>query len=328
MAGEFSLIDQYFKLPVVNRTVGVNQVFLGIGDDCALLDVPAGTRLAVSKDMLIEHRHFFADVDPQSLGHKTLAVNLSDLAAMGATPLGCFLGLGLPKVNDQWLSAFAKGFHALSQASNCPLLGGDTVQTPHDISLSVTVLGYVPREQPALVRHAAKLADDIWVSGELGAADLAYRIRADQLPQYKFLAGQVNAALDWPTPRLALGQALLGVAHAAIDISDGLLQDLNHILQASHVGARLYEPLLPIAPTLLEVSADIRQNAVLSGGEAYELCFTAPITMRAQIQNIALQINVPLTRVGQIVDTPGISVFDQSHHLIVQKAMGFEHFSN
>lgn len=352
MPSEFELIDRYFKRPAAQQIAAADQAILGIGDDCALLDVPPGMRLAVSKDMLIEHRHFFSDVDPQSLGHKALAVNLSDLAAMGAQPLGCLLGLGLPRVDDSWLNAFAKGFLDLAVASGCPLIGGDTVKTPHDISLSVTVLGYVPQAQPALLRHAAQVSDDIWVSGFLGAADLAYRIRAglisvsqapiDQVPMGQLRSetasegnvylnqthlDQVNQALDWPTPRLHLGQALLGIAHAAVDISDGLLQDLNHILQASHVGAILHEPLMPAAPAFLQVSAAVRQRAILSGGDTYELCFTAPVSVRSKIIAIAKQNGVQLTRIGQIVEAQGIAIFDQHNRLITPTASGFDHFS-
>jgi thiamine-monophosphate kinase len=281
------------------------------------------------------------------LGHKTLAVNLSDLAAMGAQPLGCLLGLGLPSVDDAWINAFAKGFLDLAAASGCPLIGGDTVKTPHDISLSVTVLGYVPQAQPALLRQAAQVSDDIWVSGFLGAADLAYRIRAGlfnihlaptgQLQSETASVGkvhlnqthvdQVNRALDWPTPRLQLGQALLGLAHAAVDISDGLLQDLSHILQARHVGAILYEPLLPAASALLQVSPAVRQSALLSGGDTYELCFTAPVSARTKITEIAKQQVVQLTRVGQIVEAQGISIFDEHNRLITPDASGFDHFS-
>jgi thiamine-monophosphate kinase len=357
MTGEFALIDHYFKQPAVQQLVAAGQSVLGIGDDCAMLDVPPGMRLAVSKDMLIEHRHFFSNVDPQSLGHKTLAVNLSDLAAMGAKPIGCLLGLGLPRVDDAWLSAFSKGFLDLALSAGCPLIGGDTVKTPNDISLSVTVLGAVPQTQSALLRHAAQVFDDIWVSGVLGAADFAYRIRAglfdlSHMPsgqatsekvslnefsvnQVMFeptridstLLDQVNKALDWPTPRLQLGQALLGMAHAAVDISDGLLQDLSHILQASHVGAILYEPLLPAASALLKVSPEVRRHAILSGGDTYELCFTAPQSVRLQLLEIAQQTGVQLTRVGQIVEAPGISIFDQNNRLVKADALGFDHFS-
>jgi thiamine-monophosphate kinase len=342
MSSEFALIDRYFKQPAAQQLAAAGKSVLGIGDDCALLDVPPGMRLAVSKDMLIEQRHFFSDVDPRSLGHKTLAVNLSDLAAMGAKPLGCLLGLGLPRVDDAWLSAFSKGFLDLALATGCPLVGGDTVKTPHDITLSVTVLGCVPQAQPALLRHAAQVSDDIWVSGVLGAADLAYRIRAglmgidhtaidqaaiDQAAIDQTTLDQLNKALDWPTPRLQLGQALLGLAHAAVDISDGLLQDLNHILKASDVGAILYEPLLPVASALLQFSTAVRQRAALSGGDTYELCFTAPLSERARLITIAQHMNIQLTRVGQVVQTPGIAIFDQNNRLIKPVASGFDHFS-
>lgn len=324
MAGEFAIIDQYFKS---GGTDPSDQTVLGIGDDCALLNVPQDMRLAVSKDMLIEHRHFYADVDPQSLGHKTLAVNLSDLAAMGAKPLGCFLGLGLPHINPAWLSGFAKGFLELCARFECPLLGGDTVKTPHDITLSVTILGVIPKATPALVRSAAQVGDDIWVSGQLGAADLAYRIREGMLPHYAHWLPDVLPALNWPTPRVELGQALRGVAHAAIDISDGLLQDLQHVLTASQVGACIAEDQLPAVPVLNHVDPALRRQSLLSGGDVYELCWTAPASQRERLQSMAQTLNVALTRIGHIVDQKGLTVLDSQHRPVDVEQAGFDHFA-
>src|SRR5690606_27395016 len=231
LASEFDLIARYFTRPA---PAGM----LGVGDDCALFPAPAGMHIATSTDLLIQGRHFFPDVDPAALGHKALAVNLSDLAAMGARPIGCVLGLALPQASESWLAGFAQGFHGLADRHGCPLMGGDTTRSPHDLAISVTVFGAVAPER-ALRRDAARAGDDIWVSGALGAADVAYRLLDGQLPADPQRLAATRRALEWPEPRVALGQALGGLARAAIDISDGLLQDLAHVLEASGVGAHL-----------------------------------------------------------------------------------------
>ena len=239
--GEFELIRRFFERPAA-----AGRARLGIGDDCALLDVPGGESLAVSTDMLVEGRHFFPDVDPEALGHKALAVNLSDLAAMGARPLGFTLALALPAADEAWLEAFSRGLFALADAQGCELVGGDTTRGP--LALCVTVHGTVP---PALAlrRDGARAGDDLWVSGALGAAALAVerRLRGEPVP-----AGAL-ARLDRPEPRVALGLGLRGLARAAIDLSDGLAGDLGHVLARSSaaagvpLGAALERDALPVA---------------------------------------------------------------------------------
>lgn len=318
MASEFDLIDRYFK-----RAAPPDM--LGVGDDCALFGVPPGMRVATSTDLLIEGRHFFPDVDPRALGHKSLAVNVSDLAAMGAKPIGCLLGLALPEAREPWLAAFAEGFHAMAQAAGCPLIGGDTTGNPGVLAISVTVFGAV-RPEAALRRDGARVGDDIWVSGALGDADIAYRLLSGQMPMDDALLGRTRPALEWPQPRFVLGQALAGVAHAAIDISDGLLQDLGHILKASGVGARLCLGDIPVSAALAQVPSARVRHAVLAGGDAYELCFTASATRADAIRAIGAQAGVPVTRIGAIEAGGGLTVLDADGRALPELPRGFDHF--
>ncbi len=318
MASEFDLIARYF-------TRAAPADMLGVGDDCALFSVQAGEQVATSTDLLIEGRHFFPDVDPKSLGHKSLAVNLSDLAAMGARPIGCVLGLALPRVDEPWLAAFAEGFHELAQAHACPLIGGDTTRSQNDLVISVTIFGAVaPRH--ALRRSAALVGDDIWVSGSLGAADVAYRLLDDQLPSDPVRLAATRRALEWPTPQVALGLALVGIAHAAIDISDGLLQDLGHILKASEVGACLQYENLPLAPELHGLPEEIQRRAILGGGDVYQLCFTAASSDRDRVLAAAHRAGARVTAVGQIVAASGLVVLDIQGEPIPALPRGFDHF--
>jgi len=318
VASEFELIARYF-----NRAAP--QGLLGVGDDCALFPAPAGEEVATSIDLLLEGRHFFSDVDPRALGHKSLAVNLSDLAAMGARPIGCVLGLALPRLDEAWLAAFAQGFHDLAAAHGCPLIGGDTTRSAHDIAISVTVFGSVPAAT-ALRRAGARAGDDIWVSGELGAADIAYRLLDGQHPADPPLLAATRAALEWPEPQVALGLALRGIAHAAIDISDGLLQDLGHILAASGVGACLWYASLPAAAALDGLAEPRRRQALLGGGDVYQLCFTAPAARRADVAQAARQAGVRVTRVGEITAGPGLAVRDAEGRPLAGLPRGFDHF--
>jgi thiamine-monophosphate kinase len=318
VASEFDLIDRYFKR---KAPAGM----LGVGDDCALFAVPAGMHVATSTDLLIEGRHFFADVDPRALGHKSLAVNVSDLAAMGAQPIGCLLGLALPRVHEPWLAAFADGFHAMALAAGCPLIGGDTTGNPGALAVSVTVFGAVD-PQAALRRDAARPGDDIWVSGVLGEADIAYRLLSGQMPADDALLARTRAALEWPQPRHALGQALAGLAHAAIDISDGLLQDLGHILRASGVGARLRMDDLPVSPALAGLPADRVRHAVLAGGDVYELCFTAPAAHGDAIRAAAAHAGVAVSRIGIIDADAALVVLDADGAPLSDLPRGFDHF--
>ncbi len=319
MASEFDLIDRYFKRPA---PAGM----LGVGDDCALFGVPAGMQVATSTDLLIEGRHFFPDVDPCALGHKALAVNVSDLAAMGARPIGCLLGLALPKVEPAWLAAFAQGFHALAEASGCPLIGGDTTGSALGVAISVTVFGAVAPDQ-ALRRDGARPGDVVWVSGVLGAADIAYRLLSGQMPPDAALLAATRRALEWPQPRYTLGQALAGLANAAIDISDGLLQDLGHVLKASGVGAELRRADLPVAPGLEGVDPARLRHALLGGGDVYELCFTAAPERSDGVRAAAARVGVPVTAIGRITAASTLTVLDPHGQPEHDLPHGFDHFS-
>ena len=319
--GEFELIRRYFQRQRPARA----DVPLGIGDDCALLQPAPGQQLAVSTDMLVEGRHFLSTVDPAALGHKALAVNLSDLAAMGAEPLGFTLALALPQADEAWLAGFAHGLFELADAHGCELVGGDTTRGP--LNLCITVLGQVPPGQ-ALRRAAAQVGDDIYVSGQLGDARLALEVFRGAVALDAAAFGRVRARLERPTPRLALGLALRGVAHAAADVSDGLSGDLGHILRASGVGAQLHGEAL-----LSTCSADLRGRGethaltcALSGGDDYELVFTAPPTARAAVQAAAAQVGTPVTRIGRITAQPGLRVVNASGQAMARPA-SFDHFA-
>ncbi len=321
--GEFTLIDRYFKRPLRS---GAALGAVGVGDDAAILPVKAGHHLVVCKDVLVQGRHFFPDVSPHSLGHKSLAVNLSDLAAMGATPIACLLGLALPTVNEAWLASFANGLHQLADQYDCPLVGGDTVASESGILISVTALGLLPHDQPGLLRSAAQVDDDIWISGPLGAPDIALQILNGSLDDPHDRLSVIRATLESPEPRVVLGQQLLGVAHASIDISDGLTQDLGHLLKASGVGAVLEVDGLPIHPALTSFEPSVVEQAVLHGGDVYELCFTAAVSRRARIEAIGQSLGLSLVRVGQIRLNPGL--FGQTQGRLVELASkGFDHFS-
>jgi thiamine-monophosphate kinase len=332
VTSEFDLISRFFKRPV---PAGM----LGGGDDCALLRITPGMELATSKDLLLEGRHFFPDVDPYTLGHKSLAVSLSDLAAMGAKPVACLLGLALPSFDEAWVARFADGFYAQADLHGCALIGGDTTRSERGVAISVTVFGEVDPAQ-TMRRNAARVGDDIWVSGQLGAADVAYRLLAgtliDENPLAKKSRGlfgldgslleQTRAALETPSPRVFLGRRLAAHVHAAIDISDGLLQDLGHILQASGVGARIEEALLPVHPALQYLPYADRRHAALAGGDVYELCLTAAVDQRESIERIGLEAGVMLTRIGQVVAATTLQVFDQAGESIHPLPQGFDHF--
>ena len=288
---EFDLIARYFDRPA-------RRARLGVGDDCALLAPSADRVLAVSTDMLVAGRHFFEDADPSSLGWKTLAVNLSDLAAMGATPLAFTLALALPTVDEAWLEAFSEGLFDCASRFDCELVGGDTTRGP--LTLSVTVFGEVDEAQ-ALRRDRARPGDDVWVSGSLGRAALALR-RASEARDgpVKQCAPTLRTALDRPVPRVMLGRGLLGIAHAAIDVSDGFAQDLGHLVAASRVGAEVWVDQVPFGEELKPLPRDERERLALAGGDDYELCFTAPHSAREAVQAVAGAADTHVTRVGRI----------------------------
>lgn len=308
MPSEFDLIARFFSRPAANAV-------LGVGDDCALLTPTPGHTLAVSTDMLVAGRHFFPDADPEALGHKALAVNLSDLAAMGATPRWALLALALPAADEAWLAAFSRGLYTLADVHGVALVGGDTTRGP--LNISITVLGEVAADK-ALRRDAAQVGDDIWVSGELGGAALALAHLKGEI-DLGIHAEACLQRLHRPTPRLALGRALSGVAHAAIDISDGLLADLAHILERSGVGAEIELSRLPLAPAFAAFPERV-VSCALAGGDDYELCFTAPENLRDHIEALGA------TRVGEITAQSGCRVRDANGQPLTVATAGFDHF--
>lgn len=323
--GEFDLIARYFTRPVRHAA-------LGVGDDCALLAPRPGMQLAISSDMLVEGRHFFADVDPEALGHKALAVNLSDLAACGAKPLAFTLALALPRVDESWLAGFSKGLLALADAHGCELVGGDTTQGP--LNICITVFGEVPAGQ-ALLRSGARAGDDIYVSGTLGDARLALEALFGHIHLPDELLAQARQRLERPTPRVALGLALRGIASSAMDVSDGLLGDFGHILKASGVGAciRTDETIKLIAASAFPSSATgqfdqkLLQQCTLAGGDDYELLFTAPPQHQAAVAAAAAQSQTAVTCIGQVEAAPGLRLVDAQGMPVENRFASFDHFA-
>ena len=282
---EFEVIRRYFdRAP--------NSALLGVGDDCAILRPNAGLELAVTTDMLVEGRHFTPDADPRALGHKSLAVNLSDLAAMGAAPRWALLAIGLPSVDEAWLERFSAGLFALAERFGVELVGGDTTRATSR-TITIVALGEVPASV-ALYRSGARAGDDIWVSGELGGAALALH-----RPQIKEAARRLHE----PEPRVELGERLRGLAHSAIDVSDGLVGDLGHIVERSQLGARLHYERIPRPKVFAGLGdPDLERDCVLSGGDDYELVFTAAVEQRDALASLARDIDLPLSRIGSMVE--------------------------
>ena len=315
--GEFELIERHFvRAP--------RRADLGPGDDCALLRVADGQQLAVSCDMLVEGRHFLPTVSAERLGHKALAVNLSDLAACGAEPLAFTLALALPSGDDRFAAALARGLFALADRHGIELVGGDTTGGP--LNLCVTVFGQVPTGQ-ALLRSGARPGDALWVSGELGAARLALEVFRGScaLPAADFEAAR--RAMECPEPRVALGLALRGVASAAIDLSDGLLGDLGHVLRRSGVGAVVELPALPRGAALAAQPRALQHDCLLHGGDDYELLFTAPPDRAPAVQDAARRAGVAVTRIGTLRAAPGLVVVDEEGREQAMAARGFDHFT-
>ena len=369
MLSEFDLIRRYFIRP----SASLDRVDLGIGDDCALLTPGPGMRFAISTDMLVEGRHFFAGAAARSLGHKSLAVNLSDLAAMGAKPVAFTLALALPAPDPDWLSDFSAGLFALADQHDCTLIGGDTTRGP--LTICITVFGELPASVRAgsrlgsaptdardcaaatnsravmgpgatMLRSAALPGDDLWISGTLGDARLALAAmrrepvdrnvgasstahpcrQAGPLLLDERQMAQALLRLHEPTPRVALGIALLGIAHAAIDISDGFTGDLGHILAASHCGATVNVDALPAGPVLAIQSAAVRRAWTLAGGDDYELCFTAPGHSRARVLAAGEAAGTPVARVGRIDAESGLRLLDASDAPLPGCPDSFDHF--
>ena len=317
---EFNFIEQYLI-----KNQGDSSVLLGIGDDAAIVRPRPDWDLCISSDMLLAGRHFFVDTKPEDLAHKVLSVNLSDMAAMGAVPKWVLLSVALPVLDKDWLKSFCNRFYALCDEYGVSLIGGDT--TKGDWVFNVTIFGEVPKGR-GLLRCAAREGDDVWVSGRLGsaAAALQHLFGNFVLPQAVFR--QCEQALLRPTPRVGLGQSLLVEAHAAQDISDGLIQDLGHILDASGAGAEIFWQDIPVLPELRDcLSSKQLHQCVLAGGDDYELLFTADAGRRGQIEALAWQCGVPVSRIGRVVAGKGIRILDEEGGQIALEKYGFDHFA-
>jgi thiamine-monophosphate kinase len=317
--GEFDLIERFFKHPARRSP-------LGVGDDCALLAPAPGMQLAVTSDMLVEGRHFLSTVDPARLGHKALAVNLSDLAACGAAPLAFTLALSLPQADEAWLAPFARGLLALAGEHGCELVGGDTTRGP--LTICITAFGEVPQGQ-ALLRSGARPGDELWASGSVGDSRLALEVFRGRLAVPGTVFDAARTRMEQPQPRVALGLALRGIASAAIDVSDGLLGDLGHVLAASGVGARID---VAAAAGLLAAPAGLfdfehRLELVLAGGDDYELLFTAPAPSRDAVLAAAAQAGVAVTRIGAIEADAGTRLVDPRGRLLDRRYASFDHFA-
>ena len=297
--GEFDLIERFFKQRSVDRPNSA--IALGIGDDCALINSSNNHQMAISTDMLVEGRHFLVGADPYLLGRKCLAVNLSDLAAMGASPVGFTLAIAMPEVKVNWLESFSNGLWDMANEHDCQLIGGDTTAGP--LTISITIFGHVPKDQ-SLKRNQAQVGDDIWVSHQVGDA----RLSLGALRQEWALSAQefsaVSQRMHNPTPRTELGKHLVGLAHAAIDISDGLLGDLSHILHQSSVSADILIDQVPGSKTLNSKSIELQRLCKLTGGDDYELCFTAASQQASKIETLAAHLGLTLTKIGSITQQP------------------------
>ncbi len=317
---EFALIRRYFSQLTHSRA----DVLLGIGDDAALTRAPSGCLLATSVDTLVCGVHFLETVSPEALGHKALAVNLSDLAAMGAEPAWVTLALTLPRIDDQWLDGFARGFSRLAQAHKVQLIGGDTTRGP--LSLTVQVQGFVP-EGLALRRDTARVGDDIYVTGTLGDAALGlFRLQHGQTDEPG--TGDLVMRLERPQPRVAAGLALRELAHSAIDLSDGLAADLGHILDASGVGARVELAHLPCCVAVADAMRSRGDwSLAVAGGDDYELCLTAPVESRPVLAELSHNLDLPITRIGRVEAEPGLRWYDDAGQPWQPDHGGYDHFT-
>lgn len=328
-AGEFQIIEKFFTY----QTFGAWKS-QGVGDDCAIIDTGAG-RIAVTCDMMALGTHFLPDADPEDVGYKALAVNLSDLAAAGAVPRAFFLSIGLPRRDDGWLADFSRGLMKLARESGCALLGGDTTRTPEvqgrhaPVTISITAMGDLPAGM-GLTRKGAKPGDDIWVSGTVGDAYAALKCRWGAWSVMPDLEPELFARMDRPTPRIALGQALLGAASAAADISDGLLADLGHILERSGVSAEIEWEKIPTSVALQSMTPARQHEAALAGGDDYELIFTAPPSSAERIYEAGLLSGTPVTRIGCVIErtSRAVTVRTPDGLPVLLVTEGFDHFRN
>lgn len=314
---EFNLIARYFT-----RTT--KQTDLSVGDDAALISISVGHQLAISADMSVVGTHFYANASPYDIGWKSLAVNVSDMAAMGAMPKWATLSISLPQIDEAWMSAFSRGFFACAEAFNVDLIGGDTTRGP--LNIAVQIMGEIPIGQ-ALTRAGAQVGDDVWVSGHLGAAAMGLAHLQEKIVLDQDALVDCLSALHQPQPRVALGLALRGLAHSCIDISDGLLADLGHILKASTLGAKLDLHLMPCLPALASRRQEtLIQHTMLAGGDDYELCFTTPASTRESISALSENLGVRLTRIGVTTQDAVLTVLDGDKALELNQ-LGYDHFA-
>jgi thiamine-monophosphate kinase len=316
--GEFDLIAKYFT-----RTV--TRAALGVGDDCALFTTSPGMQLAVSSDMLVEGRHFLPTVAPDRLGHKALAVNLSDLAACGAKPVAFTLALAMPRVDERFLEGFARGLLALADAHECELIGGDTTQGP--LNLCITVFGEVPQGE-ALLRSGARAGDDLYVSGSLGDARLALEVFRGTVSLEGRAFDAVRQAMETPQPRVSLGLALRGIATSAIDVSDGPLGDLAHVMRRSKLGAEVRVDALPRSDVLRAMPEALQRVCTLSGGDDYELIFTAPPSLANEVGAASRTAGTPVTRIGRVTADAGLRLLDRDGLVVANTFGSFDHFKS
>lgn len=322
MCSEFDIIHRFFK-----RDSPHPATILGVGDDAALIKPTEGIELAISTDTLVSGKHFFHHVDPGDLGHKALAVNLSDMAAMGAKPVWAMLSLTLPQSiaeNSGWLTAFSNGFFELAQVHQVELIGGDTTCGP--LAICIQIIGEVASRK-ALRRSGAQIDDDIWVSGYLGDAALALAHIQQRIVLESDEIHHCLPALNRPQARVGLGQKLINVAHSAIDVSDGLVADLGHILKCTNVAATINIDKIPCSNTLRKyLPQPLATDCLLAGGDDYELCFTAPKSKRNHLEQLSEELMIPLTIIGSINPGSGLSVKNTQGHDIILESKGYDHF--
>lgn len=314
---EFGLIARYFDWPAPAG-------YFGVGDDAALVPLESNRQLVVSVDMMVEGRHFFPDADPGCLARKALAVNLSDMAAMGAEPKWFTLSLALPEIDVNWLGSFSLGLREMADEYGVALIGGDTTRGP--LTISIQIAGEVPTGM-ALLRSGGQPGDDVWVSGPLGAAAAAVMHRQGRVELPLKLRGQCEVRLDLPVPRVQLGMRLRGLASAALDVSDGLVADLGHICERSACGAEIMLSEVPYPHELDYLPAALLEEAILAGGDDYELCFAAPVTNRQKIEALALDLGMALTRIGSLTEGDGVRVCREDGSRLELVRSGFDHFS-
>ena len=321
--GEFALIERHFA-----RAPRATDVRIGVGDDGAVVSPAAGLDYVLTVDMLVEGRHFAPGAEPVLLGHKTLAVNLSDLAAMGAKPRFALLAGALPSSDSAWMASFMRGFDALASRYEVDLIGGDTTRGP--LTLCVTAIGELPAGS-AITRAGARPGDIVYVSGRLGDAALALAAASGRIQIETSLLPALRKRLDAPEPRVALGLGLRGIASSALDVSDGLTGDLRHILDASHVGATIDTARIPCGEALRWLlrgpDREIALECLLAGGDDYELCFTASATMRARIDVLADALDLPLTAIGTMHDGQGLVILDEGGRPMPSPPRAFDHFA-